>query len=95
VGEFYVEHEYWFAATQLILAMLGMGATLTGKDFRDVVREPLAVSLGTIVQIVAVPLTAFLFQPFQAAPPPIFLPSLPVVTAHFLSVLPPSPLSRA
>lgn len=61
MGEFYVEHEYWFAATQLILAMLGMGATLTGKDFRDVVREPLAVSLGTIVQIVAVPLTAFLF----------------------------------
>lgn len=61
MAEFYVEHEYWFAAIQLILAMLGMGATLTGKDFRDVVREPLAVSLGTIVQIVAVPLTAFLF----------------------------------
>ena len=61
MAEFYVQHEYWFAAIQLILAMLGMGATLTGKDFRDVVREPLAVSLGTIIQIVAVPLTAFLF----------------------------------
>lgn len=61
MADFYVQHEYWFAAIQLILAMLGMGATLTGKDFRDVVREPLAVSLGTAIQIVAVPLTAFLF----------------------------------
>jgi len=61
MADFYVQHEYWFAATQLILAMLGMGATLTGKDFRDVVREPFAVSLGTAIQIIAVPLTAFLF----------------------------------
>ena len=41
--------------------MLGMGATLTGKDFRDVVREPLAVTVGTAIQVVMVPLTAFLF----------------------------------
>lgn len=61
VANFYVQHEYWFAAIQLILAMLGMGATLTGKDFRDVVREPLAVSLGSAIQIIAVPVTAFLF----------------------------------
>lgn len=61
MAEFYVQHEYWFAAIQLILAMLGMGATLTGRDFRDVVREPVAVTLGSAIQIVAVPLTAFLF----------------------------------
>jgi len=61
LAEFYVQHEYWFAAIQLILAMLGMGATLTGRDFRDVVREPVAVTLGSAIQIVAVPLTAFLF----------------------------------
>lgn len=61
MADFYVKHEYWFAAVQLILAMLGMGATLTGKDFRDVVLEPLAISVGTAVQLVAVPLTAFLF----------------------------------
>ncbi len=61
MAEFYVQHEYWFAASQLILAMLGMGATLTGRDFRDVVREPKAVSAGTAIQLVAVPLTAFLF----------------------------------
>ena len=60
-AEFYVQYEYWFAAVQLVLAMLGMGATLTGRDFRDVVSEPRAVSLGTIIQIVIVPLSAYLF----------------------------------
>jgi BASS family bile acid:Na+ symporter len=64
LADFYVQHEYWFAATQLVLAMLGMGATLTGKDFRDVVREPRAVSAGLAIQLVAVPLTAFLFLRF-------------------------------
>ena len=61
MADFYVKYEYWFAAVQLVLAMLGMGATLTGKDFRDVVLEPLAISVGTAVQLVAVPLTAFMF----------------------------------
>jgi BASS family bile acid:Na+ symporter len=61
LGEFYVQHEYWFAAVQLVLAMLGMGATLTGKDFRDVVIEPLAVTVGVAIQLLAVPITAFLF----------------------------------
>ena len=61
MADFYVNNEYWFAAVQLVLAMLGMGATLTGKDFRDVVLEPLAMSAGTAIQLVAVPLTAFTF----------------------------------
>jgi BASS family bile acid:Na+ symporter len=61
VGAFYVEYEYWFAAFQLVMAMLGMGATLTARDFRDVVREPKPVTLGLIVQIVLVPLAAFIF----------------------------------
>ena len=61
MADFYVNNEYWFAAGQLVLAMLGMGATLTGKDFRDVVLEPLAMSAGTAIQLVAVPLTAFTF----------------------------------
>jgi BASS family bile acid:Na+ symporter len=61
MGGFYVEYEYWFAAFQLVMAMLGMGATLTARDFRDVVREPRAVSLGLIVQLVLVPLAALLF----------------------------------
>jgi BASS family bile acid:Na+ symporter len=61
MGAFYVEYEYWFAVFQLVMAMLGMGATLTARDFRDVVREPKPVTLGLTVQIVLVPLAAFIF----------------------------------
>ncbi|CAA0095857.1 Pantothenate precursors transporter PanS [Halioglobus japonicus] len=61
MGAFYVEYEYWFAAFQLVMAMLGMGATLTGRDFRDVVREPRSVTFGLVVQLVLVPLAAFAF----------------------------------
>lgn len=61
MGAFYIEHEYWFAAIQLVLAMLGMGATLTGKDFRDVFLEPRSVSAGVAVQILLVPTVALLF----------------------------------
>jgi len=61
VGQLYLQYEYWFAAFQLVMAMLGMGATLSGKDFREVVQEPRSVTLGLVVQLVAVPLTAYLF----------------------------------
>ncbi len=61
MGAYYIEHEYWFAAFQLVTAMLGMGATLTARDFRDVVREPGAVTLGMVVQLVLVPLGTFGF----------------------------------
>ena len=61
MGALYVEHEYWFAAFQLVMAMLGMGATLTARDFRDVVREPAAVTLGMVVQLILVPLATFGF----------------------------------
>ncbi|MFT5573393.1 MAG: BASS family bile acid:Na+ symporter [Cryomorphaceae bacterium] len=61
MGEIYIQYEYWFAAFQLVFAMFGMGATLTTGDFRDVLREPRSVSLGTSVQLIVVPLVAFLF----------------------------------
>jgi BASS family bile acid:Na+ symporter len=61
MGAFYVEHEYWFAAFQLVMAMVGMGATLTARDFRDIVREPAAVSLGMVVQLILVPLATLGF----------------------------------
>lgn len=61
MGALYVEHEYWFAAFQLVMAMLGMGATLTARDFRDLVREPAAVTLGMVVQLMLVPLATFGF----------------------------------
>jgi len=61
MGAIYLEYEYWFAAFQLVFAMLGMGATLTVRDFHDVVREPRSVALGTLIQLLLVPLIAFLF----------------------------------
>jgi BASS family bile acid:Na+ symporter len=61
MGAFYVEYEYWFAVFQLVMAMFGMGATLSLRDFRDVVREPKSVSIGLVVQIVLVPAAAFVF----------------------------------
>ena len=61
MGNMYVEYEYWLAAFQLFFAMLGMGATLTVGDFKDVMREPKAVTFGTIIQLVLVPLAAFTF----------------------------------
>ncbi|MEM7359096.1 MAG: bile acid:sodium symporter family protein [Pseudomonadota bacterium] len=61
MGELYIEYEYWVAAFQLVTAMLGMGATLTINDFKDVVREPRSVTFGTLIQLMFVPLVAFLF----------------------------------
>ncbi len=61
MGDFYIQHEYGFAATQLVLAMFGMGATLTTDDFRDIVREPRAFSFGTAMQLLMVPLFALAF----------------------------------
>ncbi|MDJ0789388.1 MAG: bile acid:sodium symporter [Myxococcota bacterium] len=54
----YPEFEYPIASTQLVLAMLGMGALLHPADFRRVVRDPRGVALGLAAQIVGVPVMA-------------------------------------
>ncbi len=59
--EFYLQNEYWFAVFQLVMAMFGMGATLTVKDFQEVVTEPKAVTIGNCVQLLLVPVIAFVF----------------------------------
>ncbi|MFT6051973.1 MAG: BASS family bile acid:Na+ symporter [Halioglobus sp.] len=59
MGDFYIEYEYWLASAQLALAMFGMGATLTTSDFKDVMREPKAVTIGIMIQLILVPLVAF------------------------------------
>jgi len=61
MGAFYIEHEYWFSVFQLVTAMIGMGATLTVKDFRELLLEPKAVASGTVIQMLIVPLVAFAF----------------------------------
>ncbi len=59
--EFYLQNEYWFAVFQLATAMFGMGATLTTGDFREVVTEPKAVTIGNLVQLLIVPIIAYAF----------------------------------
>lgn len=61
MGTLYIQHEYWFSVFQLVTAMVGMGATLTPKDFKELLLEPKAVASGTAIQIVVVPLVAFAF----------------------------------
>lgn len=58
---FYLANEYWFAAMQLALAMLGMGATLKIKDFVNIAKAPKALIKGLIVQLLLVSLIAFIF----------------------------------
>lgn len=62
--ELYLDYEYWVAAVQLSLAMLGMGAGLRTSDFGEVVQHPKAVSLGLMMQLLVVPLIAFGFITF-------------------------------
>ncbi len=56
--DFYVRHEWWFAAAQLALAMLGMGATLGVDDFVGVFRRPRSFVIGALVQVLGTPLLA-------------------------------------
>ena len=59
MSDFYLRYEYWFAATQLALAMLGMGATLRVRDFAAVFRQPRALAYGLGIQVILVPLFAW------------------------------------
>lgn len=57
--DFYLQHEYWFAAVQLILAMLGMGMTLAPRDFVRVASEPKGFGVGIVLQVILVPALAY------------------------------------
>ena len=59
--DLYIQYEYWFAAAQLGLAMLGMGATLRVRDFTAIARDPRGVIIGMVLQLIAVPALAALF----------------------------------
>ncbi len=67
--DFYIAHEYWFAAVQLALAMLGMGATLAISDFAKVATDPRGFSIGIVLQLVLVPLIAWALITVSDAPP--------------------------
>ena len=54
----YADYEYALAASQLVLAMLGMGALLSPKDFVLEVKTPRGLITGLSFQWLAVPLIA-------------------------------------
>ena len=56
--EFYPHYEEHFAQVQLILFMLGMGATLTLDDFAQILRQPRSLVVALLGQIVLSPLIA-------------------------------------
>ena len=65
----YIEYEYWVAAVQLVLAMLGMGAGLQIADFKKVAQQPKAAAVGLSMQLVMVPLVALAFIVIADLPP--------------------------
>lgn len=65
----------WFTPLQagivplLGIVMLGMGMTLTGASFQEVVRRPLPVLLGVALQFLLMPFTAWLLATLAGLPP--------------------------
>ncbi|MBU2953605.1 bile acid:sodium symporter family protein [Marinobacter sp. F3R08] len=55
----------------LFIIMIGIGMTLTIRDFRQVAVYPKGMIVGTIAQILIMPLVAFLLATLLAVPPAI------------------------
>ncbi len=51
-----------FIVPLLTLIMFAMGMTLTFSNFKSVLKEPLKIALGTSLQFILMPLTAFLIS---------------------------------
>jgi len=64
----YAAYEYPLASAQLILAMLGMGALLTPRDFLLEIKRPRGLLIGFGFQWVLVPLIAFALGEFLPIP---------------------------
>lgn len=51
--------------------MFGMGLTISGRDFHEVVRRPLDVALGVLAQFIIMPLLAVLLTKLIPMPPEV------------------------
>ena len=56
--ENYPAYEHLIASVQLVLAMLGMGATLSAEDFIKIKRAPRSLVVGLLIQTLLVPILA-------------------------------------
>ncbi len=60
MGDFYLQYEYHITSSQLVFAMLGMGATLRPEAFMEVMRAPKGFALGLLSVLVLGPSLAVL-----------------------------------
>jgi len=67
----YGEYEYLFAQIQLVLFMLGMGATLSRHEFTHIFRHPRSLGIGAAGQFVMTPLIAVVINHAMGMPPGI------------------------
>jgi BASS family bile acid:Na+ symporter len=65
----YADFEYFLSVALLVTAMLGMGATLTTRDFLNVARAPHPIALMFLVQLVISPLVAIVLARILKLPP--------------------------
>jgi BASS family bile acid:Na+ symporter len=66
--ELFKQHEGTLAASQLVLAMLGMGATLRPADFREIRSRPQTLVIVLVAQYLLFPLMALLFAQVFSLP---------------------------
>jgi BASS family bile acid:Na+ symporter len=69
--DWYPQAEYPLSQLQLVLFMLGMGATLTAADFAAVARRPRFLLVGAACQFLLTPLIAVLANHAFGVPPGI------------------------
>jgi bile acid:Na+ symporter, BASS family len=69
--DWYPQAEYPLSQAQLVLFMLGMGATLTAADFAAVARRPRFLLVGAACQFLLTPLLAVLLNHAFGVPPGI------------------------
>lgn len=82
VFQSYPEYEYLLASAQLVLVMLGMGATLEVRDFLAIFRRPRSFLVGLASLFVLGPLVALLVVHLWNLPPGL------AVGLYVVSVMP-------
>src|SRR5437660_3832207 len=69
--DWYPRAEYSLSQVQLVLFMLGMGATLSAADFAAIAQRPRFLLVGAACQFLLTPFLAVLFNHAFAVPPGI------------------------
>ena len=69
--DYYPKYHYAVASTQLVLAMLGMGAVLRSRDFVEIALEPKPILTGALYQLIGIPLITLAFTLMIDFPPEI------------------------